>query len=261
MDVREPSQNAILPPGAKRLANGHLAVCQSAVWLLAGPLILNSAIQSILNITDTWFIGRLSTHATAAMGAVYWLILCGILLLGGVAMGVQTFAATAFGGRRYARASQAVWSGLVASLLTIPAFIALGFVARPILEHAGIDPDVRELALLYWWPRFVIGGPIALLSWALSSFFNGISQTRITLVMTAVMAISNAMLNQWFMFSLDMGIAGSAWGTVARQFTLGLHMGLSIAADLFGFALFQLMLVRVGSVAGAATQIVSMLTS
>jgi MATE family multidrug resistance protein len=109
------------------------------------------------------------------------------------------------------------------------------------------------------------------------------------------MSVSNALFNQWFMFGLGMGIAGSAWGTVAatalgvvlalaffvgpefrlrfrshltwrrlriaRQFTLGLPMGLSIAADLFGFALFQLMLVRVGAVAGAATQIVTMLTS
>lgn len=284
-----------LPPAARRAADGRLRVSYAAVWLLAGPLILNSGVQSVLNLTDTWFIGRLSTQATAAMGAIYWLVLCGILLLGGVAMGVQTFAAQAYGARRYASASQAAWSGLAASLLTIPMFIALGFVARPILERAGIDPEVRELALAYWWPRFAVGGPLALLSWSLSSFFNGVGRTDRTLIVTLVMALSNALFNQWFMFGLGMGIAGSAWGTVtatalgtvlalgffvapefrarfrshltwrrlriSRQFTLGLPMGLSIAADLFGFALFQLMLVRVGAVAGAATQIVSMLTS
>ena len=283
------------PPAARRTADGGFAVSYAAVWVLAGPLILNSGVQSILNLTDTWFIGRLSTNATAAMGAIYWLVLCGILLLGGVAMSVQTFAAKAYGARRYASAAQATWSGLAASLMTIPAFVALGFVARPILEHAGIDPAVRELALQYWWPRFVVGGPLALLSWSLSSFFNGVGQTGRTLIVTLIISVSNALFNQWFMFGLGMGIAGSAWGTVAatafgtllglgfflgpkfrhrfkshltwrrlkiaRQFTLGIPMGLSIAADLFGFALFQLMLVRVGAVAGAATQIVTMLTS
>ena len=38
-------------------------------------------------------------------------------------------------------------------------------------------------------------------------------------------------------------------------------MGLLIAADILGFALFQLMQVRLGTVDGASTQIVMMLTS
>jgi MATE family multidrug resistance protein len=38
-------------------------------------------------------------------------------------------------------------------------------------------------------------------------------------------------------------------------------MGLLTAADLFGFAIFQMMMVRLGTVAGAATQMVMMLTS
>jgi MATE family multidrug resistance protein len=109
------------------------------------------------------------------------------------------------------------------------------------------------------------------------------------------MALANVPFNQFFMFNLGLGIAGSAWGTVAaevagiaiaaayflaprmrrhyrsqltwrrtailRQFAVGLPMGLGITADLFGLALFQLMLVSVSTVAGAATQIVMMLTS
>jgi len=49
--------------------------------------------------------------------------------------------------------------------------------------------------------------------------------------------------------------------TLLRQFQLGFPMGLLIAADIFGFALFQLMQVRLGTVDGASTQIVMMLTS
>ena len=284
-----------VPPASRVGPDGRLRVSYRAVFALAGPLIINSGVQSVLNLTDTWFIGRLSTKATAAMASIYWLVLTGILLLGGVAMAVQTFAANAYGARRYAGASNACWSGIGASLLATPAFIALSFVAGPILDAAGIDPETRDLALQYWWPRFAIGGPMALLAWSTSSFFNGVGRTRETLLVTVVMAVTNAAFNQWFMFGLGMGIAGSAWGTVAatalgfvlsmvlflapasrarfrshltwrrmrlvRQFSLGLPMGLAIAADLLGFALFQLMLVRVGTVAGAATQIVTMLTS
>ena len=49
--------------------------------------------------------------------------------------------------------------------------------------------------------------------------------------------------------------------SLLRQFRLGFPMGLLIAADILGFALFQLMQVRLGTVDGAATQIVMMLTS
>ena len=46
-----------------------------------------------------------------------------------------------------------------------------------------------------------------------------------------------------------------------RQMSLGFSMGLLGAADILGFALFQLMQVRLGNVDGASSQIVLMLTS
>jgi multidrug resistance protein, MATE family len=275
--------------------HGRPQVDLRAVARLAGPLMVNSAIQSALNLTDTWFVGRISTTAVAAMAAIYWVVLCAILLLGGVGMAVQTFAAQAYGSGRRARAAQAGWSGIYAALLTIPAFAAIGFLGEPLLHVLHVEPAVRALALEYWWPRLVVGGPLGLLVWSLTSFFNGIGRTRISLVVTATMALANIPFNQWFIVNLHMGIAGSAWGTVAaevvglgfalssflsepmrrdyrtgrtwrrpmlrRQFVDGLPMGLSTTADLVGLALFQLMLVTASSVAGAATQIVMMLTS
>jgi MATE family multidrug resistance protein len=134
-----------------------------------------------------------------------------------------------------------------------------------------------------------------LLAWSFTGFFNGISRARITLGVTLATALTNIPFNQFFIVDCGLGIAGSAWGTVAaqlvgvaisaafffggrlreryattsawhrpairRQFRLGLPMGLGTTADLLGLALFQLMLVSQSAVAGAATQIVMMLTS
>jgi multidrug resistance protein, MATE family len=275
--------------------DGRPQVDYRAIWLLAGPLIANSAVQAVLNLTDTWFIGQLSTAATAAMASIYWLVLCAVLLLGGVGMAVQTVVAQAYGAGRRARAAQAAWSGLAGSLLTVPLFVLVGLAGAPVLAWARVDPGVQALALSYWWPRLVAGGPLALLVWSLTSFFNGTGRTRITLIVTVVMSVTNALFNQWFMFGLGMGMAGSAWGTVAaealglvvalgyflgpqfagrfrtrltwrrlqvrRQFALGLPMGLTSTGDMVGLAIFQLMLVNVGTAAGAATQIVIMLSS
>src|SRR6202035_1512877 len=96
-----------LLPGQALCSGGRLRLDYRAVAALAFPFMLNSAVQAVLNATDTWFIGRLSPAATSAIGAVYWPILVCVLLFGGVGLSVQTSVAQAFGGRRYARASAA----------------------------------------------------------------------------------------------------------------------------------------------------------
>jgi MATE family multidrug resistance protein len=288
-------ERALNLPAQRIDAAGRPRIDYRAVWLLAGPLMANSLIQSVLNLTDTWFVSRLSTTATAAMGATYWIVLCAIFLLGGVGMAAQTLAAQAHGAGRYARASQAAWSGLYTALLLIPVFAAIGLLGEPLLRLLRLDPEVQRLALAYWWPRLVVAGPLGLLAWTLTGFFNGIGRSRLTLLVTVLIGLANVPFNQLFIFHFHLGIAGAAWGTataqavglavalalflspgirrryrshltwrvsaVRRLFALGAPMGLSTTADLLGLALFQLMLVKVSTVAGAATQIVMMLTS
>jgi len=293
--MRVSPEGSMLLPAQRIDGQGRSHVDSRAILTLAGPLMVNAAIQAALNLTDTWFVGRISTTAVTAMASIYWVVLCAILLLGGIGMAVQTFAAQAYGSGRRARAAQAGWSGVYAGLLTIPLFAAIGCLGSPLLHALQVDPEVRDLALAYWWPRLAVGGPLGLLVWSLTAFFNGIGRTRISLVVAAAVAIANVLFNQWFIFGLHGGIAGSAWGTVAaevvglvfalssflgepmrrvfhtgrtwrrpmlrRQFVDGLPMGLSTTADLVGLALFQLMLVTASNTAGAATQIVMMLTS
>ncbi len=267
-----------------------------AVATLAFPFMVNSAVQAVLNTTDTWFIGRVSPAATAAISAVYWPVLVFGLLFGGVGLAVQTLVAQAFGARRFARASQATWTALWASLFTVPLFAALAVGGARLFAPFGIAPGTMQLALSFWRPR-MLGGPLGVAMWAVLGFFNGIGRPTITLRIAAGVAAINALLNQLLMFNLGMGVPGSAWATniaqllgvaaglvwflgpamrrrfsshlttrlharaLWRQAKLGLPMGLLIAADILGFALFQLMQVRLGTVDGASSQIVMMLTS
>ena len=151
-------------PASRRDSQGRLRVDVRAILALALPLFLNSSIQAVLNLTDTWFIGRISSTAVAAIAAVHWLILGFLLFFGGVAMGVQTFAAQAYGAGRYRRAGAAAWSGIWASLLMSPAFIFLAWAGPRLLAQFGLDEEVVALATQYWKPR-IGGGVFALLTW------------------------------------------------------------------------------------------------
>jgi multidrug resistance protein, MATE family len=119
----------------------------------------------------------------------------------------------------------------------------------------------------------------------------------VTLLVTAVMAIANAVFNELFIFHLHLGVAGSGLATtlaqacglaiamvaflrghyrrgyrthltwtpnlrrIWAQLRIGFPMGLLIAADLIGFSLFQLMQVKLGEVEGAASQLVMIMTA
>src|ERR1700676_2740668 len=162
-----------LLPGQALSSSGRPRLDYLAVATLAFPFMVNSAVQAALNATDTWFIGRVSPAATAAIGAVYWPVLVFVLLFGGVGLSVQTLVAQAYGGRRYARASQATWTALWASLLTLPLFVALGLGGRWIFSPFGIPADISHLALDYWFPR-MLGAPLGIALWSILGFFNGV---------------------------------------------------------------------------------------
>ena len=267
-----------------------------AVVALALPLFLNSGVQAVLNLTDTGFLGRISTAATAGVGAVYWFVIVFVLLLGGVAMAVQTLAAQAHGAGARAEAAQVTWAGLWIALGMMPLFALIALCGAPLLSLFPLAPEVRAAALEFWFPR-MLGAVAGVALWTVTSFFNGIGRTGVTLVVMLVVSVSNALLNQLFAFGLDLGVAGVAWATGAAQvlgvalglllflsagvrrayashrhwrpraarmaalFRLGLPMGMFPAVDLTGLALFQVMLAGLGAAAGAATQIVMMMTS
>jgi len=277
-------------------AAGKPHVVLREVFRLAAPLMVTNAVQALLNLTDLWFIGRISTDAVAAMGAIYWIMTCAILLFGGVGLAVQTFVAQAHGSRRGAHASRALWNALWASIALIPLFLGLSFAGSFLLHPFGLDPHVEALALEYWAPRMGCAF-IGSMGWAAMGFFNGISAVRLTMAVVVVTTISNAILNQVFIFDLGMGMKGSAWGTnvaqligvalamvlflrgevgrryrarlmwrpswpvIRAQLMVGLPIGIMYGADVLGLALSQLMIAQTGATGAAATQIVMALTS
>ena len=283
-------------PAQRFDAHGHAHIDLRRVWALALPLMANSAVQIVLNLTDMWFIGHISTAALAAVGAVQWLILGVLFLLGGSSMAVQTLASHAHGAQRFRRAAQSAWTALWVTLVIAPVCVALGAVGGAILLPFGFAPQIAHLAQQFWFPR-IGGASFAVAAWAMMGFFNGIGRTRISFAVAAAAALANALFNDLFIFHFGWGVAGSAWASnaaqavgfalgfvlflrapfraafrshltwrpvwrrIRRQLRLGLPMGLMPAADVLGFSVFQMMQVRYGTVAGAATQMVTVLTS
>jgi len=275
---------------------GHPHVDQRAILALAVPLMASNAIQIVLNLTDVWFVGHISTKALAAVGAVQLLVVVIMCVLGGVVVPVQTIVAQSAGSRRYRRASRAAWSALWVTLCVAPLFVAIALSGHIILGPFGFDPGIEDLACEFWFPR-VSGALLGVAVWAMLGFFSGIARPGITLLISIVTTVANILFNAVFIFWLHWGIAGSGWATTVAQgcglllalgvllsanfrrgfgshltwrprgsrlwqlVRLGVPMGLLPAADFLGLWLFQTMQVRLGTASGAAAQIILMLTS
>jgi multidrug resistance protein, MATE family len=298
MDVISPS---LSPPArglpAQRIdSHGRAHVDFRAVVALALPLMANSAVQVVLNLTDMWFVGHISTDSLAAVGIVQWMVIAVVLVIGGPATAVQTLAAHAHGARRYRRAAQSAWTALWLTLFAAPVFMALGAAGGHILAPFGFTPRIAALAQAFWFPR-VGGATFGVAAFAMIGFFNGIGRPRVSFLVAISTAVANAVFNYIFIFRLGWGVAGAAWASnvaqavgfaiafhlflkvpfreshkshlswrprmrrIREQLSLGLPMGMMPAADILGFSVFQMMEVRYGTVAGAATQLVSVLTS
>ena len=62
-----------------------------------------------------------------------------------------------------------------------PLFLLVALSGRQLIAPFQLAPDIEALALEFWFPRLLgaVGG-VAL--WTVSSFFNGIGRTKVTLV-------------------------------------------------------------------------------
>jgi putative MATE family efflux protein len=85
-----------------------------------------------------------------------------------------------------------------------------------IVDAMGASERVRPFALSYLRIS-MIGAPAMLVALAAIGYLRGLQDTRTTLVIAVASNVLNLVLEILFVFELDWGIRGSAWGTVTAQ--------------------------------------------
>ena len=94
---------------------------------------------------------------------------------------------------------------------------AIGIAAVPLIVDAmGASPAVEPFASEYLRIS-LLGAPFVLASLACAGYLRGLQDTRTTLYVAVGANMLNLALEVLFVYGLDAGIAGSAWGTVIAQ--------------------------------------------
>ena len=185
---------------------------------LAVPTIISMLVTSFYNMADTYFVGRIGTSATAAVGVVFPLMAiiqaCGFLF----GHGSGNYISRTLGAGDREDASRMASTGFFSALFTGAALAAIGLVfIGPLARLLGSTETILPYAVAYM--RFIlIGTPFMMASLVLNNQLRFQGSAVYGMVGIASGAIINIALDPLLIFVFNMGIAGAALATIISQF-------------------------------------------
>lgn len=187
-----------------------------AVLLLAIPMVLEMALESVFAVTDVFFVGRLGPDAVATVGMTESMEALVYALGAGLGVGASAMVARRIGERDpqgAARAAvQAVWIGLTASALlgSVGALFAPTFLSW---MHA--PPGVLANAA---YTRIMLGCSVVIIMlFLLNAIFRGAGDAAIAMRVLWLANAINIVLGPCLIFGLGpfprLGVVGAATAT------------------------------------------------
>lgn len=192
------------------------------IFALALPALGALAAEPLYVLTDTAIVGHLGTPQLAALAIAAALLSGAFTVFNFLTYGTTAQVARLAGAGRDAEARrlgvQALWLGGGIGLLLMVLLLA---AAVPLVRLMGGTGAVAEDAVVYLRIS-ALGAPLFMLATAGIGFLRGMSDLRTPLVILVVANLVNVGLELWFVYGLDLGLAGSAAGTVIAQLGMGL---------------------------------------
>ena len=185
---------------------------------LAVPTILSMLVTGIYNAADTFFVGRISTQATAAVGLVFSVMaliqavgfFCG--------QGSGSYISRLLGAGRRQEADETAATGFALSLiLGVAAAIAGNLFARPVALSLGAGSTTMHDTLVYM-RIILIGAPFTMAQFVIKNQLRFQGSAVYAMVGLLTGAVINIGLDPLLIFGFHMGVAGAAIATVSGQF-------------------------------------------
>jgi putative MATE family efflux protein len=184
---------------------------------LALPALGALAVEPLYILVDTAIVGHLGTDPLGGLAVAGSVLVAVFNIFNFLAYSTTAAVARRVGaGNRKAAAEQGVaglW--LAVGLGVVLTAVGLG-IAPTIVDVMGASRSVAPPALTYLRIS-LLGAPFMLLMLAGMGYLRGLQDTRTTLVIAVAANGFNLLLEIVLVYGFDLGIAGSAWGTVTAQ--------------------------------------------
>lgn len=191
---------------------------ESLICMLAVPTIISNLITTFYNMADTFFIGKLNTSASGAVGIAFP-VMAAIQAVGFFfGQGSGNSISRLLGSQQKEKAAKVASTGFISALLGggVLAVVGLLFL-EPLCILLGSTETILPYAKDY--VRFIlIGAPYMAASLVLNNQLRYEGSAFYGMVGLASGAILNIILDPILIFVFDMGIAGAALATILSQF-------------------------------------------
>ena len=197
------------------------------IWHIAYPILISLVMQTLINITDTAYMGRvgeIELGATALVSVYYLTIYMAIF---GFSVGAQIFIGRRNGEGSYTKIGDIVIQGILFLLGIAALFVLLSKCLSPKLLSAIVtSPQIYEACVDYLDWR-IWGLLFSAVSVLCRAFFVGITRTGVLMWNSIILTVSNVVFNYIFVFGAlgvpVMGISGAAIGSVMAEGVAMLH--------------------------------------
>lgn len=186
------------------------------ILTLALPIIVENILQTLLGTTDTYFAGRLSDDAIAAIGVTTLIINIVISFFTAITVGTTAFVSRNYGRKDFLNVNRAILHSIVLGLIL---GIAAGGICtvfyEPLLRLSGADTALLQCTAPYYT---IVTAPCVFLclQLILSSCLRAIKDTKTPMFVTGASNILNILLNVLFTH-IGLGIFGLGLATTLSR--------------------------------------------
>lgn len=185
---------------------------------LAVPTIISMLVTSFYNMADTFFVGKINTSATAAVGIVFPLMAMIQAFVFFCGHGSGNYISRQLGAHNFEDASKMSATGFVTAFVLGLGILVVGFLfTDPLLHIMGSTETILPYARSYM-RIILIGAPYMTASLVLNNQLRFQGSAFYSMIGITTGAVLNIVLDPLFIFVLDMGVAGEALATIISQF-------------------------------------------
>ena len=187
------------------------------IMKLSVPTIISMLVTSFYNMADTFFVGKISTEATAAVGVVFSLMAVIQALGFYFGHGSGNFISRELGKRNMETVSYMASTGFFSAIFAGILLSVAGLIfVKPLAILLGSTPTILGDVISYM-QIILTGAPFMMASFVLNNQLR--FQGSAVYAMTGIVlgAIVNVVLDPIFIFYFNMGVEGAALATVLSQ--------------------------------------------
>jgi len=193
------------------------------IVLLAIPMVLEMAMESIFAVVDVFWVSRLGPDAVATVGLTESMLTLVYTAAMGLSIGVAAVVARRIGEQRPEAAAEAAVQGIALGLGVAAVVACLGITLAPrLLSVMGATPAVTAIGTGY--TRMMLGGSATvLLLFLINAIFRGAGDAAIAMRALWLANAINILLGPCLIFGLgpfpQLGVTGAALATTIGRGT------------------------------------------